>query len=235
MKGHKIEVQKRELSNKKSFVKELRKQDNIPGIYYSHDSKESIPFTIDKKILHEALKADTQVYKITVGGKDRDVIIKSVQYHPVSDKMVHIDLYGVNMKKAVIVRVPLNMVGDAIGIKEEGGILNQTAQEIELKCLPMDIPNSIDVNIEDLSIGDTILANQVNLDESLELISDEEMLIVSVTVPMKEVEPEVEEALEEGEEGEEGEGAEGEGTEGEEKAAPDDAEKDADSNDGEKS
>ena len=120
MKGHKIEVQKRELSNKKSFIKELRKQDHIPGIYYSHNSKESISFTVNKKILHEALKTDTQVYQITVGGKDRDVIIKSVQYHPVSDKMLHIDLYGVKMDQKVTVKVPIILTGQAEGIRSGG-------------------------------------------------------------------------------------------------------------------
>ena len=233
-KQYKLEVEKRD-STRKADLKQYRKEGKIPGIYYSYDSKSSVNFLVTQSEIKNAIKSDANIFAISVGGENKNVLFKSVQYHPVTEEITHIDLYGVNMKKAVIVKVSLNMVGDAIGIKEEGGILNQTAQEIEVKCLPMDIPNSIDVNIEDLSIGDTILANQVNLDESLELISDEEMLIVSVTLPMKEVEPEVEEELEEGEEGEEGEGAEGEGAEGEEKATPDDAQKDTDSNDGEKS
>ena len=75
MKGHKIEVNKRELSNKKSYVKNLRSMDEIPGIYYSHDSKDSIPFSVSKKVMHDALKSDAQVYQISVGSKARDVII----------------------------------------------------------------------------------------------------------------------------------------------------------------
>jgi len=118
--------------------------------------------------------------------------------------MIHIDLYGVNMKKAVIVKVPLEMTGDAIGVKEEGGILNQVSQDIEIKCLPMEIPNVLEVDISNLSIGDTLTASQVVLGDSLELMSAEDMLIISVTMPMKEVQPEADESLEEGEESEEG-------------------------------
>ena len=109
------------------------------------------------------------------------------------------------MKKAVIVKVNLELVGDSVGIREEGGILNQTAQELEIKCLPLDIPNIIEVDISELSIGDTIQANQVKLDDKLELMSPEDMLIVSVTTPMKEVEPETDEDLEAGAESDEGE------------------------------
>ena len=191
MKGHKIEVQKRELSNKKSFIKELRKQDYIPGIYYSHNSKESISFTVNKKILHEALKTDTQVYQITVGGKDRDVIIKSVQYHPVSDKMLHIDLYGVKMDQKVTVKVPIILTGQAEGIRS-GGILNQTLTDLEVTCLPANIPQSIELNITDLNIGDSLRIEQVSVPENVDLEGDLDLLIVSIVLPSKIEEPEEE-------------------------------------------
>ena len=201
MKDYKIEVQKRELSNKKSFVKELRKQDNIPGIYYSHDSKESIPFTVDKKILHEALKTDTQVYKITVGGKDRDVIIKSVQYHPVSDKMIHIDLYGVKMDQKVTVKVPIILTGQAEGIRS-GGILNQTLTELEVSCLPSNIPQNIEIDITDLDVGDAIRLEQVSVPDDVALEGELDLLIVSIVLPTKAEEPteEIDELSETGEE-----------------------------------
>ncbi len=203
-KEYKLEVEKRD-STKKSDLKKYRKDGKIPGVYYSYDSKESINFLISQSEINQALKSDANIFAINVGGQNRNVLFKSVQYHPVTDKMIHIDLYGVDMKKAVVVKVPLEITGDAVGIREEGGILNQVSQDIEVKCLPMDIPNIIEVDISNLSIGDTISSGEISLGDELELISAEDMLIVSVTLPMKEVEPEVEEdALEEGEEGEEG-------------------------------
>ena len=191
-------------STKKSDLKKYRKDGKIPGVYYSHDSKESINFLVSQSEINMALKSDANIFAINVGGENKNVLFKSVQYHPVTEQMIHIDLYGVNMKKAVIVKVPLAMTGDAVGVREEGGILNQVSQDIEIKCLPMDIPNIIEVDISNLSIGDTILSGEISLGDGLELISAEDMLIVSVTLPMKEVEPEVEEdVLEDGEEGEE--------------------------------
>ena len=197
-KEYKLEVEKRTKANKKD-LKELRKSGKIPGIYYSYDSKESLPFFIEQSVINNALKSDANIFAINVGGKDRTVLFKSVQYHPVTEQMTHIDLYGVNMNKPVIVKVPINLIGTPIGVKEEGGILNQVSQEVEVKCLPGDIPNELDINIDELSIGDTIIAESVKLDDTLELISSADMLIVSVTVPMKEVTTESDEELEDGE------------------------------------
>tara|TARA_B100002051_G_scaffold275950_1_gene321720 strand:- start:3239 stop:3919 length:681 start_codon:yes stop_codon:yes gene_type:complete len=185
-KEYKLEVEKRTKANKKD-LKELRKSGKIPGIYYSYDSKESLPFFIEQSVINNAIKSDANIFAINVGGKDRTVLFKSVQYHPVTEQMTHIDLYGVNMDKPVVVKVPINLMGTPIGVKEEGGVLNQVSQELEVKCLPGDIPNVLDINIDELSIGDTIIAESIKLDDTLELISSTDMLIVSVTVPMKEV------------------------------------------------
>tara|TARA_B100001142_G_scaffold84839_1_gene86122 strand:+ start:2260 stop:2937 length:678 start_codon:yes stop_codon:yes gene_type:complete len=202
-KEYKLEVEKRD-STKKTDLKKYRKEGKIPGVYYSYDSKESINFLVSQSEINAAIKSDANIFAISVGGENKNVLFKSVQYHPVTDQMIHIDLYGVNMKKAVIVKVPLEMTGDAIGVKEEGGILNQVSQDIEIKCLPMEIPNVLEVDISNLSIGDTLTASQIALGDSLELMSAEDMLIISVTMPMKEVQPEAEESLEQGEGTEEG-------------------------------
>ena len=202
-KEYKLEVEKRD-STKKANLKQYRKEGKIPGVYYSFDSKESINFLVSQSEIGNAIKSDANIFAINVGGENRNVLFKSVQYHPVTEQITHIDLYGVNMKKAVIVKVPLEMTGDAIGVKEEGGILNQVSQDIEIKCLPMEIPNVLEVDISNLSIGDTLTASQIALGDSLELMSAEDMLIISVTMPMKEVQPESDESLEEGEESEEG-------------------------------
>ena len=203
-KEYKLEVEKRD-STKKSDLKKYRKEGFIPGVYYSFDSKENINFLVAQSEIKNAIKAEANIFAINVGGENRNVLFKSVQYHPVTESITHIDLYGVDMKKAVIVKVNLELVGDSVGIREEGGILNQTAQELEIKCLPLDIPNIIEVDISELSIGDTIQANQVKLDDKLELMSPEDMLIVSVTTPMKEAEPDTDEDIEAGAESDEGE------------------------------
>jgi len=193
MKGYKIAVNKRELSSKKSFVRNLRSKDEIPGIYYSHDSKASIPFSVSKKIMSEALKSEAQVYQISVGSKARDVIIKSVQYHPVSEEMLHIDLYGVKMDQEVTVKIPIEITGQSEGIKS-GGVLNQVLTELEISCLPGDIPQNVVIDITDLNIGDSIRLAQVSLPNNVTPVGDEEIFIVSIVPPTKveEVEEEME-------------------------------------------
>ena len=198
MKVHKIEVNKRELSNKKSFVKSLRNKDEIPGIYYSHDSKASIPFSVSKKVMNEALKAEAQVYQVSVGSKARDVIIKSVQYHPISDEMLHIDLYGVRMDQEVTVKVPIELVGQSEGVKA-GGVLNQTLTELDITCLPGNIPQNIEINISNLNIGDTLRLGQLSLADGLTVIGDEENLIIAVNEPTVQAEEEEAEVSVEGE------------------------------------
>ena len=195
MQQYKIEVQKRDVSNKKSDIKALRHADKIPGVYYSHDSKSSITFIVDQKILREALKSTSQVYKISVGGKDRDVIIKSVQYHPISENILHIDLYGVKMDTQVSLKVPILFIGQCEGVKA-GGVLNQNLTELEVSCLPSNIPQNIEVDVSNLNIGDTIRLTEISVDSTITLVGDSELLIASVTLPTKVEEETTEEILE---------------------------------------
>ena len=194
MKGHKIEVNKRELSSKKSYVKNLRNMDEIPGIYYSHDSKDSIPFSVSKKVINDALKSDAQVYQISVGSKNRDVIIKSVQYHPMTEQMLHIDLYGVRMDQVVTVKVPIEIIGQSEGVKA-GGVLNQTITELDITCLPGNIPQNIEIDITELNIGDSIRFGQLSLSEGITVEGDEENLIIAVNEPVQETEETEEELM----------------------------------------
>jgi len=205
-----LNVDKREMLNKGGRKRAL-KEGKIPGIYYSHDSKESIPFYINRAQLNYAQKADTQIFNISVGNKKRNVLFKSIQYHPVTDEIIHIDLYGIKMDQLVSVNVIINISGTAKGVTE-GGILVQNLNEVEIECLPMDIPQSVDIDVSHLDIGDSFRCEELVLDEKLKLKTPEDQIIISVTVPMKEEEiiPEVDEDAEflDGEDAEEG--AEGE-------------------------
>ena len=207
-----LNVDKRDLINK-GGRKRVLKEGKVPGVYYSHDSKESIPFYIEKIELSHAQKATTQIFNIAVGGKKRNVLFKSIQYHPVTDEIIHIDLYGIKMDQLVSVNVTINVSGTAKGVIE-GGILVQNLNEVELECLPMDIPQSVDIDVSHLDIGDSLRCEELVLDEKLKLITPEDQIIISVTVPMKEEEivPEIDEDAEfiDGEDAEEGaEGEEG--------------------------
>ena len=188
---HKIEINKRDDITPQG-LKQLRKDKNIPGIYYSSASKDSLPIFITQKDYHTAIKSGARIFNISVNNKKQNVLFKSVQYHPVTEEVLHIDLYGVRMDQAITIKVPLLLTGNAIGVKDEGGILNQPLNEIEIQCLPADIPDSFELDISDLSMGDSLSAGDIDLDEKLTLITSKDSVAVSVTQPMKEIDPEVE-------------------------------------------
>jgi len=192
VKEFKLDLTKRENSGNKAS-KQVRREGGIPGVYYSHDSKESISFSIDQKELFEAQKSGAHIFNISVGAKKRNVIFKSVQYHPVTDDILHIDLYGVKMDEKITVKVSINLTGDATGVKEEGGVLNSPTSEIEILCFPMDIIGTIEVDVTGLSIGDSMQVGDIKLDDKLTLMSSPDAVVASVTHAMREEEPVVEE------------------------------------------
>ena len=235
-KEYKIEIGKRELTYN---LKQLRANDMIPGVYYSHDRKDSVLFQMNLSELRNAIKSKAAIFQVNVGGKLRNVIFKSVQYHPVKETVQHIDLYGVDMNVAINIKVPLVIVGAAecIGIKEEGGVINTPLTELEISCLPSDIPQSIEVDVTELHLGDSLQAEHLTLDDKLTLVTNLDATIASVTHAALEIEPEVEEdELGEDIEGEEGvegeEGTEGKESDAEEGTRDDKADKKDDTDSG---
>lgn len=219
-KEYKIEINKRDAIGKKE-VKKLRQEGSIPGVFYSKESNESIPFQVDKKHFYEALKSGANLFNIAVGDSKQVVIFKAAQYHPVTDEILHLDFYGIKMDEVITVKVPINFIGQAPGVKDEGGVLNAALTVLDLSCLPLEIPDFIEVDISSLNIGDTIRVSDIEIDEKFNVETNEDILIVSVTQPMKEEEvatdSEDEEFLDE-------EGAEA--TDGEETKSEDSADKD---------
>ena len=215
---HKIDINKRESLGKKG-VKQLRREGMIPGIYYSPNSENSTPIVISQGDFHEAVKSGARIFNISVGEKKQNVLFKSVQYHPVTDQVLHIDLYGIRMDRAVNIKIPVHLIGDPIGVTEEGGVISQATTEIEITCLPGDIPEFVETDVSGLAIGDAINVGILQLDEKITLITPEDTVLASVTHAMKEIEPVVEEEEEEFMD-EEGEApAEGEGEGGDKKPA----------------
>ena len=175
---YKIEVFRRDLGNK-SALKQLRREGFVPGIYYADDQKEPIPFKVETKELHQALSSDALVYHVSVGGKRRNVVIKEIQYHPVSDEILHLDFKGIRMDEEIEVHVPVHLLGRPIGVKDEGGQLHQGMTEIAIRCLASDIPPHIELDISDLHLGQTIHAGELEL-EGVELVTNADAVVVTV-------------------------------------------------------
>ena len=91
----------------KTGTKELRLNNNIPGIFYAHNLKNSVPFYMSQDTLNKAKKSGARIFNINVENEKQTVIFKSTQYHPVTDQVIHVDLYGVDMKQAVVVKIQI--------------------------------------------------------------------------------------------------------------------------------
>ncbi len=210
-----LNVTKREELGKEK-MKKLRATGRIPGIYYMHSEK-PIPFSVDLLELHKVLKTGERLIDLFVDDAKRPkkAIFKDLQYHPVSDEIVHIDFQGVNLQEEIEVEVRINFLGNPPGLKE-GGLLDTHLYEFLVRCKAGEIPHELDVDISGLHMNDSLHVGDLTF-EGIDIVTPADALIVSVTPPSKAslVEEEEEEEGEEELEGEEAEGAE-EGEEGSE-------------------
>ena len=201
----------------------LRRGGQIPAILYGRKT-EPVLLSVDTRELEQILKKGSFgqfiLNLVIKNGKTmtKPAVIKELQIHPVSGNLIHIDFYEVDMKRKIKVMIPVVTTGKSVGV-EEGGLLNIVRRELEVFCLPGDIPESIEIDITELTIGDSIHIEDVPLGENVEVSADVNYTVVTVLSPKVEEEPveEEEEELAEGEEAEEGEAPEAEAETEEEK------------------
>ena len=177
-KQFKLTVEKRDLKDNK-YLRQLREDMKIPGVYYSYDGN-NILFQISNNEIKNAIQSGANIFTVNVGGKEQNVVFKSVQYHPVTEQIIHIDLYGVDMNKPISIKIPIVYVGTPLGVTE-GGVVVTNLNEIEISCLPSDIPENIEVDISNISIGENIQAGDVDLGDKFKLVTMEDSALMSVT------------------------------------------------------
>jgi large subunit ribosomal protein L25 len=187
-----LEAQLREEIGKNKS-KALRHQGLIPAVVYS-SGKESLAIKISRgellKLIHQH-QIENAI--ITLKVKDdkkragRPCMIKEMQHDPVKGDILHIDLNEISLTKALKVNVPVVTKGEAPGIKADGGSLEHILWEIEIECLPTDIPKNIEVDISNLKIGDNIHIKDIKFPPKVKVLNDAEAIVLSVAEPMKEV------------------------------------------------
>ena len=178
-KQYKLSVEKREALGSKD-LKVLRKDFKIPGVYYSYDGS-NILFQIAQNEIKNAIQSGANIFTVNVGGNEQNVIFKSVQYHPVTEEIIHIDLYGVDMNKSISIKIPIIYTGTPNGVTSEGGVLITNLNEIEISCLPSNIPDNIEVDISGVALGENIQAGDIEMDEKFELVTMSDTALMSVT------------------------------------------------------
>ena len=213
----KIEINAKERKSKGTGAsRRLRHEGTTPGILYG-GVKDAISLDIDTKELfmqfrHEAFHAS--ILTLNLEGKKESVILRDFQMHPVRNNIQHIDFQRINENEKISVKVPFHFINEetAPGVKIEGGLVSHIMTEIDISCLPKDLPQYIEVDLGELAMGESIHLSEVTVPEGVELTSltdENDPAITSISKPKVVVEEEiVAEASEEGEEGEEGEGSE---------------------------
>lgn len=211
MKTIEIKAKKREKLGK-TATKKLRKQGNMPCVLYGGD--EVVHFYATPRDFKDIIYTPSvYLLKLNIDGQVYDAILQDIQFHPVSDDLLHLDFVQIREDKPVIIKVPVKLKGLAKGV-QAGGKLLLEQRKIKVRALPKDLPDFFELDITDIELGQSIKIRDLDF-ENIEQLNAKDSVVASVKLTRM-AKPEDEEA--EGEEGAEGQEGE-EGAEGEEKTA----------------
>ncbi|MFC2169363.1 50S ribosomal protein L25 [Acidobacteriota bacterium] len=183
----------------KNAARRIRREGKIPAILYGRNM-DSTQLTLNKKDIVSILKLETgenTIFQAVYDSVKKNAMIKELQIDPVTDEILHVDLIEIAMDKSIRVTVPCVLTGEAIGVKAEGGFVDFITREIDIQCLPKDIPEHIEIDISSLHLHQSVKIEAVKLPARAELLSDPQLVIVLIEAPTKEEEYEVEEKEEE--------------------------------------
>ena len=174
----------------KGFARRVRMQGLIPAVVYGA-GKESVAVTVDPKVITKILYSDSghnTIFDLSIEGAPASKgMIVEWQNEPIKGHLLHIDIKRIAMDKAMRVSVPVQLIGVPVGVKTSGGILSQVLHEVEIECLPGDIPSHIDVDVSGLEINGSIHISDLPHAAKLKFLDEETALVAHVTVLREEV------------------------------------------------
>ena len=182
---------KRREGTGKQFAKRLRRQGVVPAILYGGAKNE--PVTVDPKSVLRMIAGHagtTQLLTLKMDGEggSRLAIIRAMQFDPVSENLIHVDLQEVSADKPITVRVAVHPVGEAVGVRDTRGILNLVLHEVSVSCLPTVIPERIDADVSELAIGDVLTIANLSVPDGVRVLNDPGQAVATVSPPMAEEE-----------------------------------------------
>jgi large subunit ribosomal protein L25 len=181
---------------KKGPARRLRREGKIPSILYGHSKP--LPIVIDRHELHTKFKGISESTIITLqsGEETHEVLVKDYQEDLVRDEILHIDFYEIEKGKLLKTHVPVHLVGTALGVKE-GGILEILSHELEVECLPKDLPEALSVDISTLDLGQSIHVRDMDAEEGVRFLTPGDQVVCTIARKRIEVEEVAEEEVEE--------------------------------------
>lgn len=199
-----IKAEKRDAGGK-NVARRIRREGNVPAILYGPDV-ENVPLALSKRDIFDILKTETganTIFQVAFEKDKLEVMIKDYQQDVTTDELLHVDLFRISMEQEIRVSVPIVLTGDAVGVKAEGGFVESATREVEVECLPKDIPENIEVDISALHLNQSLKIEDLAPVEGVKVLSDPQAMIVLIKAPsveevVEEV-PEEEEIMAEGE------------------------------------
>jgi len=184
-----LEAQTREAGSKND-ARKVRRGGKIPAVVYGA-GKDSLSVSVDPRHVQRILNSETghnTIFDLAlIGGEPTKAMIVDWQYEPIKGHLLHIDLKRIALDKVLRVSVPITLVGEAEGVKQEGGIMEQMLREVEIECLPGDIPSHIDVDISHLTFGKVLRVSDLPHSEKIKFLTDENQPVAHVTSVKEEV------------------------------------------------
>jgi large subunit ribosomal protein L25 len=174
-----LKAEIREKSGSKSAAK-VRRLGRIPAIVYGH-KKEPVAISLDAHNLVEGLHHGHRLMDVQIGKKKEKIIVKDLQYDHLGRDIIHVDLMRVDVTESIKVAVPIELKGTAKGT-QEGGVVSEHADHLEIECKVTEIPESIVVSVKDIGVGDTLHAGDIELGEGIKLVSDPSTLLVTCSL-----------------------------------------------------
>jgi large subunit ribosomal protein L25 len=192
MKTIELAVEKRSTTGKNE-ARRSRAGGRIPAVVYGA-GKPNVPISVDRKALSDVFRegaGENAIFLLKLAGSDqsRHAMIREMQRDPVSRKPLHIDFVRVLMDVKITIKVPIEIIGIAKGVKTDQGILDVVTREIEIECLPGNIPAHLPVDVTELAIGDAIRVSELPAVEGVRIVDNPEKVVVHVTHPTREEEP----------------------------------------------
>lgn len=182
-----IKSEKRDLFGKNAS-RRFRKGGLVPAVLYGEGAG-SVPLVLAKKDIVRILKSETRentIFKIAFDSEEKDVMIKALQVDAVSDELLHADLILIAMDKAIRISVPIELLGEPVGVKTEGGFVDFMTREVEIECLPKDIPERISADISALHLHQSLKVADLAAPAGVKLISDPNTVLALVQIPHEE-------------------------------------------------
>src|SRR6266478_4392377 len=180
----------------KNDARRVRKQGKVPGVVYGA-GKQTVPVSLDPRHVSRILHSETghnTVFDLAVDGERTKAMIVDWQYEPIKGGLLHIDLKRIAMDQKLKVNVPIELVGEPAGGKQQGGILEQIFREVEVECLPGDIPNSVELDVSELVFGMVLRVADLPKNDKVKFLTDPDQPVAHI-ISIKEEEVPTAEAV----------------------------------------